>query len=150
MIKDKSVDVLNSLIMLNNDRIAGYKVAINETKDEDLKCLINQSIQTSRDCKSELTAEVERLGGQPDDMTRVNGKIFRSWMDFKTLVLRKDRRALLGSCEYGEYVALNSYEKALLNENLDATFIPMVAAQHRHLKMDHEKIVEMRAPLMTA
>ena len=150
MIQDKTVDILNSLIMLNNDRIAGYKVAIRETKDEDLKHHIIQFIETSKECKSELSAEVEKLGGKPEDMTRVNGKIFRAWMDFKSLVLNKDRRALLGSCDYVEYVALNFYEKVLASKDLASSFIPMIKAQLQHIKMQRDSILEMRMPFMTA
>ena len=148
MMQHKSVDILNALIMLNNDRIAGYKVAIGETKDEDLKDQISQFIKASTECKSELSAEVEKLGGRPEDMTRVNGRIFRAWMDFKSLVLRKDRRALLGSCEYAEYVALNFYEKVLTSNELDSTYIPMVKSQLGLIQMQRESILEMRIPLL--
>jgi len=150
MMQDKTVDILNSLIMLNNDRIAGYKVAFSETKDEDLKDQINQFIETSKECKSELSAEVEKLGGRPEDMIRVNGKIFRAWMDFKNLMLRKDRRAVLGSCDYAEYVALNFYEKVLGNKDLASTFIPMIKMQLQLIKMERDRVLEMRIPLMTA
>jgi uncharacterized protein (TIGR02284 family) len=124
MIKDKSTDVLNFLILLHNDRIAGYKVAFKETNYEDLKFFLSQSIQTSKEFKSELMAEIEKLGEQPDDITRSNGKIFRAWMDFKSMVLRKDRRAFLGSCEYSEYVALHTYKNVLWNDNLGFHFNP--------------------------
>ena len=148
MMKDKSIDILNSLLMLHNDRIAGYKVAMGETKDEDLKHHFNQLIESSKAYKLELSAEIEKLGGKPEDMMRVNGKIFRAWMDFKSLVLRKDRRALLGSCEYAEYVALNFYGKVLTSNELDSTFIPMVKSQLRLIRMQRESILEMRIPLL--
>lgn len=150
MMMDKSVDILNSLIMVNNDRIAGYKVAICEAKDEDLKYHIMQFIETSKECKSELSAEVEKLGGRPEDMIRVNGKIFRAWMDFKIFVLNKNRRALLSSCDYGEFVALNFYEKVLASKDLDSSFIPMIKSQLQHIKIQRDSILEIRMPLMTA
>lgn len=148
MIMDKSIDILNSLIMLNNDRIAGYKVAIGETTDEDLRHQIKQFIETSKEWKSELSAEVEKLGGKPEDMTRVNGKIFRAWMDFKSLVLRKDRRALLGSCNYVENVALNFYEKVLASKDLASSFIPMIKSQLQHITAQRDSISEMRIPFL--
>ena len=148
MMKDNSVDILNSLVMLNNDRIAGYKVAIGETNDEDLKHQIYQFIETSKACKSELSAEIEKLGGKPEDMIRVDGKIFRAWMDFKRLLLRKDRRALLGSCEFSEHIALNFYEKVLTSKELASTFIPMIKSQFQHIKIQRERIFELRIPLL--
>jgi hypothetical protein len=53
MAKDKSVDVLNSLITINNDRIAGYETALDEAKDEDLRTLFTQYMQNSKTCKNE-------------------------------------------------------------------------------------------------
>ncbi len=35
----KKIDALNSLIIINNDRIEGYKTANNEAQETDLKML---------------------------------------------------------------------------------------------------------------
>lgn len=148
MTRDKSIEVLNSLVVLNNDRIAGYLVALKETVDEDLKFLMKESIQTSKECKAELTAEIEHLGGQIDDITRVNGKIFRAWMDFKCMVLRKDRKAVLNSCEYGEYVALHAYTKVLENDDLSSELHLILTAQFQQIQMDRDRILEVRNPVL--
>ena len=144
MAKDKSVDVLNSLITINNDRIAGYETALDEAKDEDLKTLFTQYMQNSQACKSELVAEVQKLGGKPEDGTRTDGKIYRAWMDFKSMLSGKDRKAILSSCEYGEDVAVNSYAKALKDKNLSAAYIPMVTTQYNKIKMDHDRVRHLR------
>jgi hypothetical protein len=56
--------LLNSLIIINNDRIAGYETAMEETEDADLKVQFAQCIQTSEACKTELVVEVHKLGRQ--------------------------------------------------------------------------------------
>lgn len=148
--KNKAVDVLNSLIIINNDRIAGYETAINETKDEDLKSLFSQNIQTSLSCKSELLAEVNKLGGKPDEGTRADGKIYRAWMDFKSMVTGKDRNAILSSCEKGEDVAVNTYEKALKDDDLPSTLTSLVMAQYNKIKMNHDKVRNLRDAAVNA
>ena len=47
------VEVLNDLVMINNDRIAGYERAIKELKenDDDLKSLFDQMIIESQKIK---------------------------------------------------------------------------------------------------
>ncbi len=97
MEKDKSIDVLNSLITINNDRIQGYETAIDETDEQELKTSFANFLETSRKCKEELLIEVTKLGGTPDDGTRIDGKIYRAWMDFKALITGKDRKAILQS-----------------------------------------------------
>lgn len=144
MKNDKSVSVLNSLITINNDRIAGYETAIEEVKDTDLKSLFGQFVQDSRTFKSELIGEVDSLGGKPDEGTRTDGKIYRAWMDFKAMLTGKDRKAVLSSCEYGEDVAVNAYEKALQNKDLDTTQTSLLTSQYNKLKADHNKVRNLR------
>jgi uncharacterized protein (TIGR02284 family) len=147
---DKSIDVLNSLITINNDRIQGYETAIDETEDQDLKSLFNQFIQTSRNSKNELTSAVTKLGGTPDDGTRLDGEIYRAWMDLKAMVTGKDRKAILNSCEYGEDVAVNTYEKAMKDSDLSTEYNSLVAAQYARIKADHDKVRTLRDALVDA
>lgn len=140
----KSIDVLNSLLTINNDRIQGYQTAIDETNDQDLKSLFSQMIQTSRNCKNELINAITRLGGKAEDGTRLDGKIYRAWMDFKAMVTGKNRKAILNSCEYGEDVAVNTYEKALKDEELTPDISPIVSSQYQKIKADHDVVKQMR------
>jgi uncharacterized protein (TIGR02284 family) len=81
MEKEKSIEVLNTLITINNDRIEGYETATKETEEQDLKTLFGQFISTSRKCKQELVSEVTRLGGEVAEGTMTSGKFFvYGWM----------------------------------------------------------------------
>lgn len=145
MNKEKSIEVLNSLLEINNDRIAGYETAINETEDADLKGLFSALMQTSQKCKTELVAEVRKLGGLPVEGTKATGKLYRLWMDFKSALTSKDRKTILNSCEFGEDVAVGTYEKALReNESLTADQQTMVNTQFALIKADHDKVKNLR------
>ena len=150
MEKNKSIGVLNSLITINNDRIQGYETAIEETKDQDLKILFTQFIETSNNCKDDLVSAVTKLGGDPDDGTRIDGEIYRVWMDFKSLVTGKDRKTILNSCEYGEDIAVKTYEKALKDEDLANEFHQLVSTQYSRIKADHNKVRSLRDALVHA
>lgn len=141
---DKSINVLNSLITINNDRIEGYKTAMDETDDGDLKSMFTKFIQTSTECKNDLVSAVTRLGGEPDDGTRADGKIYRAWMDLKAMVTGKDRKAILNSCEYGEDVAVDTYQDALKDEDLSAEYKDLVSKQYAKIKADHDTVRSMR------
>src|SRR5687768_803797 len=150
MENNKSISVLNALITINNDRIQGYETAIGETEDQDLKTLFAQFIQTSKLCRNELSTEVTKLGGTPEDGTRVDGKIYRAWMDFKALVTGKDRKAILSSCEYGEDVAVNAYERALKDPDLASEYHSMVNNQYSKIKANHDTVRNLRDALVSA
>ncbi|MBC7629094.1 PA2169 family four-helix-bundle protein [Ferruginibacter sp.] len=146
MENEKTIAVLNTLITINNDRIEGYETASKETEEHDLKTLFAQFSSTSQKCKQELTNEVSRLDGTSAEGTLTTGKLHRVWMDVKAALTGKDRDAILKSCEFGEGVAQDTYEKALENdiENLNAEQQTMIKAQHTLLKADHDKVKSMR------
>ena len=150
MEKENTIDVLNTLITINNDRIEGYETAAKETEEQDLKTLFAQFSSTSEKCNRELVAEVTKLGGTPAEGTKTTGKFFRVWMDVKAALTGNDRNAILNSCEYGEDIAKGTYEKALKNdaENLSAEQQAMIKAQHSLLKADHDKVKSMRDLVM--
>ena len=149
MEKEKAIEVLNTLITINNDRIEGYETASKETEELDLKTLFAIFISTSQKCKQELISEVHTLGGEVAEGTKISGKFFRVWMDVKAALTGKDRKAILNSCEYGEDEALDTYEEALENglEHLSAVQQTMVIAQRSLLRADHDHVKALRDAL---
>jgi uncharacterized protein (TIGR02284 family) len=146
MENEKTIDVLNTLITINNDRIEGYKTASEETLENDLKSLFAGFISTSEKCKSELVAEVNKLGGEVADGTKISGKFFRVWMDVKAALTGKDRKAILNSCKFGEEEAKETYKSAL-EENLEyltSEHQNMISAQKELLKADRKHIKALR------
>lgn len=141
-----TIDVLNSLVIINNDRIEGYKTASNETSEADLKALFLNFIETSERCRKELVAEVIKIGGIPNEGTRMTGKFFRVWMDVKAALTCNNRKAILVSCKYGEDVALETYKNVLIQDVNDINLIEqnMLNKHYELLKSDCDKIKELR------
>ena len=144
--------MLNTLIQINNDRFEGYDTAFRETEEQDLKTLFSQLMLTSQKCKQELVDEVTRYGGTPTESTRLTGKFFRVWMDVKATVTGKDRKGILGSCEYGETVAIETYQNVLDDDMQNLRFEQqvMINAQHALIKADHNIIKSMYDELVEA
>ncbi len=138
---EKTIDVLNSLIEINNDRIYGYETASKEVEETDLKMMFSHSTETSIKCKAQLVAEVKNLGGKPTESTTTTGKIYRIWMDVKALATGKDRKVILDSCVFGEDAAIETYNEALSNdEDLTSGQHMMIAEQLLLIKMDQDNL----------
>jgi|SRR5687768_13177739 len=152
MENNKSIDALNTLIEINNDRIEGYKTASNETDEIDLKVLFNWLADTSDKCRANLILEVVNLGGTPAEGTKISGKFFRTWMDVKAAITGKDRKAIFSSCEFGEDVAVNTYKKVLKDdtEELTQDQIALVEEQYDLIKADHDTVKGLRDSLIEA
>lgn len=150
MNKEKAIEVLNTLVEINNDRIVGYETASKETNEADLKSLFSNFQQTSQRCKAELVSEVQQLGGKPEEGTRTSGKFYRAWMDIKAALTGKDRKAILNSCEYGEDVAVATYDKVLKDDcdELTTQQRNMVKDQYRLIKADHDRVRNLRDALV--
>lgn len=144
---DNSIEVLNDLIRINNDRIEGYRRASEEARDidVDLRATFTRMADESRQYAAELTQEVVKLGGEPATGTTNSGKIYRVWMDVKATFTGKSRQAILENCEFGEDAAQKAYDSALKSDaELDAETRQLIANQKSSLKTSHDVIKKYR------
>jgi uncharacterized protein (TIGR02284 family) len=142
----QSIDILNTLIEVNNDRREGYETAAKETNEADLKTLFADCQETSQQCIAVLTHEVHKLGGMPTQGTSTTGKFFRAWMDIKVALTANDRKTILDSCEYGEDAAISIYESIVKNhrEDLAPQQRGIINDQCAYIKADHSKVKGLR------
>ena len=144
--------ILNDLILINNDRIAGYEKAIEELKsrknatseDLDLIMIFERMIDESRENRNVLGQEVQVLGGDMAEGTMTSGKLYRAWMDVKTLFTGKSRHSILEACEAGEDTAQRAYREALEEEDLPAFLRQTIIGQKELLKQSHDEIKALR------
>ncbi|MGC4038799.1 MAG: PA2169 family four-helix-bundle protein [Chitinophagaceae bacterium] len=145
--KEHSIEALNDLVRINNDRIEGYRKAADEIKntDADLKELFLKMADESYTYKQEIEEKIESLGGDIATGTTVSGKIYRAWMDVKNTFSGKNRKAVLTSCEYGEDKAQEAYESALgPDADLSADTRQLIMRQKNSLKNSHDLIKRSR------
>lgn len=141
-----TVEVLNDLIEINNDRIEGYQKANEELKgtDTDLHNLFTSFITQSTDLKLALEAEIATLGGEIETGTTTSGKIYRTWMDVKLLFTGKDRQSILSTCEFGEDAAQKAYRDAEKTDDILLDAQKLISTQKVELKTSHDKVRILR------
>ena len=143
--------VLNDLVLINNDRIAGYEKAIEELKqgdnaanNSDLVNLFTGYISDSRKYRNELGQEVQGSGEEMAEGTMNSGKIYRAWMDVKGAFGARDRHAVLAWCEGGEDAAQKAYKEALDEDGIPSHVRATISTQKDKLRQAHDEVKALR------
>jgi len=144
---DGLIEVLNDLVKINNDRIAGYDRAISESKDldVDLKAVFEGMMKESEQYKSELVSQIQAMGGEVTNDTTLSGKVYRAWMDVKATFSGASRKAILENCEFGEDAWRRAYEAALSSDaEMSADVRQLITGQYNSEKTSHDLIKKYR------
>lgn len=132
---NKPFEILNNLIVINNDRIEGYNYAAKKINVPVLKVLFSRLIETSFVCKKELSGQVYKLGGKPQEGNVTSVIFFIAWLDVITAVGKNDHNAILNSCIKEESIVMQCYEAALNEEDENIT------TQHQLLFHKHFELI---------
>jgi len=137
--------VLNDLIEINNDRVAGFEKVIADIKDEnlDLRNLFQEFADQSRGFGEELATFI----GDADDVETgksVGGTLHRAWIDVKSLFGGSDRGSILAEAERGEDAIKKAYEDALSSQELPADARETVLQQSQDINAAHDRIKALR------
>lgn len=136
---------LDELLLFVNDRIKGYKRAVEETKDGDLRAYYQQLVAQSQHFAEELNRYLAREGGQRETGTTLKGKLYRKLMDAQALVTGRDEKAILTANLYGERWAIKAYKKTLRRKALTGDMREAVRSQFAQSKKTYKKLKELVA-----
>jgi uncharacterized protein (TIGR02284 family) len=142
----ETIEILNDLVQINNDRITGYERALKEdnAKDSDLRNIFFRMIDESRKIRMALANEVHAFGGELEMGSTNSGKIYRAWMDVKAVFTGHNSHTVLANCEAGEDAAQKAYRTALESKELPAYIRDLITAQQMELKESHNRIKTLR------
>ena len=144
---EKSIEVLNDLIEINNDRMAGFARAAKELdfNDNDLKILFEQFRDDSRENVHQLGRLINQNGGNVEMGMSTSCTIHRMWLDVKATFSGHDRKSVLEECERGEDAIKQAYKKALEPESeLSPEFRTVVLNQQQGIEAANNKIKNLR------
>ncbi|HET8574315.1 MAG TPA: PA2169 family four-helix-bundle protein [Edaphocola sp.] len=144
--KDNTIETLQDLMKINNDRIRGYKKASENLQQgqEHLKTLFKDLEEQSAANNVQIRDELEKLGGDLEASTTTGGKLFRTWMDLKDAFGVDSAGSVLESCERGEDAAKNAYQSALSSGNLTDSITNVIKQQSAKQLEAHNKIKQLR------
>jgi uncharacterized protein (TIGR02284 family) len=144
---EKSIEILNDLIEINNDRVAGFAHAAQELqeKDLDLRTLFMQLRDESRRNVHELGSAIHKTGGEVEMGMSGRGAIHRMWLNVKSAFSGHDRKTVLEECERGEDAIKKAYQAALSPKcGLAPEFTEIVTHQQQRVIEAHNQVKALR------
>jgi uncharacterized protein (TIGR02284 family) len=140
----KTVEILNDLVKIHNDRIAGYERATVEVEDADLKQLFTSFIGDSHKYKLAIASEIQTYAKDIENTTSNSGDIHRTWLNVKAFFSGHSTKSVLEECEFGEDATQKAYKSALEAEHLPAYIKDIITEQEVGLKAAHDKVKALR------
>lgn len=152
-ISEKGIDVVNDLIRINNDRVAGFEKAATDLENDDngLTVVFNKLAGESQQYVAELTDIARQHGDDVAEGTSTSGDLHRAWIDIKATFTGHDLLAVLNECERGEDAAKTAYSHALNPENeLDFELTQVLQRQQQGINEGHDLIKSLRDQVETS
>ena len=145
MATTQSSGVINDLIEINNDRVAGFEKVIADINDEnvDLKALFQKYATQSRKYGLELAALVGDAS-EVETGNSVAGTLHRAWIDVKSLFGGSDRASILSEAERGEDAIKKAYKEALSGGELPSSAMETVTTQAQGVQAAHDEVKALR------
>lgn len=137
--------ILNDLIQVNRDTIEGYQNAIDAVNDEQYREILQENVPQHETFITELTALVERYGGEPEDSQTVLGRMHNAWVNL-TGMITNDDAVILTECDNGLEAAVQNYHEAI-NTDMPENVEQDIREQFTILKGMHERIHRLSAAL---
>lgn len=141
MENNKTLDTLNDLLQIINDRIEGFKNIDSKMIESysGLKEEYDHKIIESYNMRTELTTLIEKKGGDPNNTTTIEGGLHRAWLDFKNSLSFDQDEITIETVLSGENAAIKAFENALESGDLCSESSKVVQDQLQELKSSYDK-----------
>lgn len=110
-----TISILNSFIIINDARIERYKTASTDAEESFLKKTFINFQKTSQACKSQLTAEIIKLGGTPVIEKNHESFLDMIWLKISKILISKDSQDIIYSCNRNDNIIIQTYYEAIYN-----------------------------------
>ena len=137
------VSTLSTLVERCKDGVRGFRTAMHDVEDHDLKQLFEQLAVQRDNNITELQDYLHRMGHTASETSSLEGTLHRAWIDLSSALAAKDRKRVLEECERGEDYAVAAYRKAL-DVGLPAEATALVQKQYQVVQAAHDRIRDLR------
>lgn len=137
---------LNELLEKNYDSEKGYKEAVDDVNNAQLKSFFTEKAKQRYDFGHELKSEIKSLGETPEKGSSVKADLHRTWMDLKSSLSSDNEEAVLEEAIRGESAAVEDYNKVISKHDFPASTENILIKQRNAIQrsLDEVKNLELR------
>lgn len=130
---------LNMLTEVCRNGHDGYMETANGINSAAYKTMFAEYALQRRRFASQLANVVIELGGDPDD-----DGVHDSWENIRAVIMGGDHGAIFSAIEHAEDAAINTYEKAMEFEPMQAEVRQVIEDQYAHIVQAHDRVRSLR------
>lgn len=137
---EEMASVINKLLQNNLDAEKGFRNAVDEVENEQLKALFKDLAQQKYDFAHELRSEVRSLGEPPTKGSSVASDLHRTWMNIRAGLASNSEKVVLAEAAKGEKKALEEYEEVIGKFNFPSSTESILERQKQAYKDSVQKL----------
>src|SRR5688572_17454695 len=135
---------LKTLTSTLNDSVNGYRDAAEHVESSQFRELFTQFADQRSRASADLSAEVRRLGGEPDQDGSTLGGLHQTWLDLKAAVTGRDDKVVLNEVERGEDYLKEKFETALGSDGLAGESRAAVERAYQSVREGHDRMSSLK------
>lgn len=144
-INEKTNEILQDLIQINNDRIAGFEQAAADWTDPgDVPAVFRKLADDSRSYVNQLSGLAREEGLEPETGTSTSGSLHRAWLEVKATFTGNDPEQVLTECHRGEHAIKDAYAEALTHPNdIPPELYNLLTYQQQGIREGHDRVLSL-------
>lgn len=143
---ERTLEILNDLILINSDRSTAYEKAMKQiiSDDPELGQFFKTMAADSRNYLYELAGHLDPSGQEfIKVIPPTSGRIYQAWSNEKKNFNGKDRMALLDFCDTMEKALEKAYDEAI-REEITKDVRQVIEEQKKILQRSYGRIKELQ------
>lgn len=135
---------LQELLVKNYDANKGFKKAVKETEEKELKEFFKVQAFLHQRYATELDKHIRGLNNNPIEQGSTVGKFHRIWMDIILSISGDDDKAILEECRRGQTATMKAYQEKLRNYKFPKKITEILKKHLVELELTREEVKTVR------
>jgi len=138
-----NIDVLQAIIEKNYDARKGYRKAMMDIQDPELKSFMQQQALVRSSFTTTIDQEIRNLGETPIENGSVTATLRRTWIDIKSRIADNADDIIIEEIIRGEKAKVKEYKGALKNNLLAPETHNLLQSQLKSIKNTLKEVKQL-------